>query len=650
MRISSLLIVGSAFLVAAILSLVAAFFSVGAIEASTEIVVRKTLDGDGHDWAEVQANGLQVILSGTAPDEAGRFGAISVVGGVVDAARIIDSMHIAPTEALEPPRFSVEILRNDSGISVIGLIPAATDRLALIRSLQEVAGSGAVSDLLEVASYPVPPGWTDALDYAVTALGKLPRSKISVAAGSVSVTAISDSPAARARLETDLTRAAPAGLRLALGISAPRPVITPFTLRFLIDDEGGRFDACSAESETSLLRIVAAARKAGLTGAESCVIGLGVPSPNWARAAELSIAALAELGQGSVTFSDADITLVAVEGTDHAQFDRVVGELESALPQVFALHAVLPEPKEKTVTGPPEFTATLSPEGLVQMRGRLSDDNLRRVAVSFAKARFGTENVHAAARVVEDLPADWPVRVLAGLESLAHLVNGMVIVTPDNLAVTGISNREDAASDIARLLADKLGHAGTFDLSITYREPPKSEIEANDPELCEARLADAQRDDKITFEPGSARITAESLATLNRVVDILADCPDIRMEIQGHTDSQGREEMNQKLSQARAQSVLNELRARRVLTASYVAVGYGEALPIADNDTEEGREANRRIEFRLIRTEPLPPEPDTTIEQAEAEALAADPEGDQTDAMDDIPDDPAETDTPETGQ
>ncbi len=75
------------------------------------------------------------------------------------------------------------------------------------------------------------------------------------------------------------------------------------------------------------------------------------------------------------------------------------------------------------------------------------------------------------------------------------------------------------------------------------------------------------------------------------------------MEIAGYTDSQGREEMNQALSQSRAQAVLNALLARRVLTDNLTAHGYGEADPIADNDSEEGREANRRIEFHLIQTE-----------------------------------------------
>ena len=108
-------------------------------------------------------------------------------------------------------------------------------------------------------------------------------------------------------------------------------------------------------------------------------------------------------------------------------------------------------------------------------------------------------------------------------------------------------------------------------------------------------------------------MTAESLPTMNAIADILDKCGEIRLEIQGHTDSQGREEMNLQLSQARAQSVLNELRARRVLTSTYVAKGYGESRPIADNKTEEGREANRRIEVTLIEieTEAETPDPET---------------------------------------
>ena len=86
---------------------------------------------------------------------------------------------------------------------------------------------------------------------------------------------------------------------------------------------------------------------------------------------------------------------------------------------------------------------------------------------------------------------------------------------------------------------------------------------------------------------------------LDEIADVLRDCDELSLEIAGHTDSQGREAMNLQLSQSRATAVLMELQRRKVLTTNYIAKGYGELNPIADNNTEEGRETNRRIEFKL---------------------------------------------------
>jgi len=79
----------------------------------------------------------------------------------------------------------------------------------------------------------------------------------------------------------------------------------------------------------------------------------------------------------------------------------------------------------------------------------------------------------------------------------------------------------------------------------------------------------------------------------------LRTCPKVKFEIQGHTDSSGSEELNLSLSQKRAESVLSILLTRRVLTSGLTAKGYGSAEPIADNETEDGREENRRIVFKL---------------------------------------------------
>ena len=128
MRLSTVAIIGTTFAAAAALCYVAAGFVVSGIEATSERSVRNALDDGELPWAEVQANGLQLILSGHAQTEALRFKALTTAGRVIDAARVIDQMTVKDAAALTPPRFSIEILRNDSGISLIGLVPAATDR------------------------------------------------------------------------------------------------------------------------------------------------------------------------------------------------------------------------------------------------------------------------------------------------------------------------------------------------------------------------------------------------------------------------------------------------------------------------------------------------------------------------------------------
>lgn len=632
MRLSLLVKSASVFVGAAALSLVAANYSVTLIEETSEITVREALDRADFIWAEVQADGLRIALSGLAPSEAKRFAALSTAGTIVDAARIIDQMQVRARAAIAPPRFSLELLRNDAGISVIGLIPEESQRDEIVERFSSVADGAEVTDLLEVAAHPAPEGWEDALSFALLSLEKLPRAKVSVEAEYVSITAITDSVEEKMELERALNRSAPPGLRVRFDIAAPRPVITPFTLRFVKDEDGARFDACSADVRATEREILGAARQAGLEGAARCDIGLGIPSPNWGKAVSQSIAAVDALGGGSVTFSDADITLIAMEGTAQAVFDRVVGDLENRLPEVFALHAKLPDVVQASL-GPPEFVATLSPEGQVQLRGRVSDENLRRLAESYAQASFGTDVVRVGARLANDLPSDWPLRVLTGLEALALLSNGAVTVSPDEIVVSGNTGDKSASGQISKLLAGKLGEAQNFKINVIYQEKLDPETGVPTPDECEAEIAQIIAVSKISFEPGSATIDAGALGAIDDIAATLKQCGQIRLEIQGHTDSQGREVMNEQLSQARAQSVLNELRARRVLTSTYSAKGYGESTPIADNKTEEGREANRRIEFKLIRPKPSVPEGDSPLDELATGVDAAGEEQEQEDGQ-----------------
>lgn len=628
MKISRQFLLPVVFVTFAGIAVVVAAVVVGAIERRTAQEVRSALVLDGQDWVVVETDGLLVRLTGTAENEATRFRALLAAGTVIDAARVIDSMEVRPAAQMRAPQFSVEILRNDDGISLIGLIPATEDREAVVTRLSEFAGTGGVSDMLETADYPASEGWSAALDFGLGSLSLLPRSKISITPERVTITAITASAAEKARLESELSRQVPEGLGLTLELSAPRPVITPYTLRFLIDGAGARFDACSADTASARTRILAAAVAAGAAGKLDCTIGMGVPSPRWAQAVETSIAALAELGAGSLTFSDADISLIASETVAQAQFDRVIGELERALPDAFSLTAVLTPMADTTVRGPPEFLATLDPEGQLSMRGRLTDERVRAVVDSFAAARFGgADRVYNATRLDPELPDGWPVRVLAALEALDELASGAVLVQPDLLRITGQTGQPGANAEIARLLAQKLGEGRKFEIEVTYVETLDPVAAPPTPEECVARVNAVLSERKITFAPGSSEIEGEAIGTLDLLAEALEGCEEVKMEIAAHSDSQGREEMNLALSQARADAVLNGLLARRVLTSNLGAVGYGETRPIADNGTEEGREANRRIEFTLLLPEEERAQQDESAGEAAADPAAEHPAG-----------------------
>ena len=112
-------------------------------------------------------------------------------------------------------------------------------------------------------------------------------------------------------------------------------------------------------------------------------------------------------------------------------------------------------------------------------------------------------------------------------------------------------------------------------------------------------LNDALALDPITFETNSSVITADGVTVLEQAVTFLIENPDVQIAIEGHTDSQGGEAANQTLSEARANSVRDFLIGRGIGADRLEASGFGEANPIAPNDTAEGRAQNRRIEFRL---------------------------------------------------
>jgi OOP family OmpA-OmpF porin len=102
----------------------------------------------------------------------------------------------------------------------------------------------------------------------------------------------------------------------------------------------------------------------------------------------------------------------------------------------------------------------------------------------------------------------------------------------------------------------------------------------------------------VNFEFNKARLTPNAKTVLDQVAASLTERPDVKVEVAGHCDSKGSDAYNHKLSHSRAEAVMQYLISKGVPAGQLTAKGYGETMPIATNDTEEGRELNRRVELR----------------------------------------------------
>ena len=104
----------------------------------------------------------------------------------------------------------------------------------------------------------------------------------------------------------------------------------------------------------------------------------------------------------------------------------------------------------------------------------------------------------------------------------------------------------------------------------------------------------------IFFDFDQSRIRSESTNELLRLVKLMKDNPNVKVEIASHTDDVGSEEYNQKLSESRSKAVIDFMISKGIIASRMIAKGYGESKPIDKNDTDSGRQKNRRTEFKIL--------------------------------------------------
>jgi outer membrane protein OmpA-like peptidoglycan-associated protein len=134
-----------------------------------------------------------------------------------------------------------------------------------------------------------------------------------------------------------------------------------------------------------------------------------------------------------------------------------------------------------------------------------------------------------------------------------------------------------------------------FYLTIVLKELMKQDVTASN--MFEALNRDGHIALYINFDTGKSVVKPESQPIIEQIVQMLKSNPDLKIGVEGHTDNVGTPASNKSLSEARAKSVVSAIVAQGISAERLSPAGYGQDKPIGDNNTEEGRAKNRRVEL-----------------------------------------------------
>lgn len=211
------------------------------------------------------------------------------------------------------------------------------------------------------------------------------------------------------------------------------------------------------------------------------------------------------------------------------------------------------------------------------------------------------------------LPKQISGRVVAcdGKQPLAGVTVAVTDANNKTIAQQTTDANGNYAFSIAEFEALKANatQKGYFSGNISFTGPADAEAESfTTPDICLNIIPEeAIRVDNVYYDFNKATLQPESYPALDKLVTILNENPTILIELGAHTDSKGSDEYNMNLSQARAKSVVDYLISKGIDKGRLMPKGYGETVPVADNenadgtDNPEGRQQNRRTEFRVIK-------------------------------------------------
>lgn len=197
--------------------------------------------------------------------------------------------------------------------------------------------------------------------------------------------------------------------------------------------------------------------------------------------------------------------------------------------------------------------------------------------------------------------------MLAGCSSMTRTQKGAAAGTAAGGAIGGVVGRASGNTAMGAIIGAAVGGAAGAVIG-NEMDKQAEEIRKNVPDARVERVGEGivvEFDSNILFGFDSSTLSNDAKANLDKLVQVLNTYQETDIEVQGHTDSRGSEDYNQDLSERRASAVSNYLASEGIDRERLTTKGFGELAPKVDNDTEEGRAQNRRVDFLITANEKM---------------------------------------------
>jgi outer membrane protein OmpA-like peptidoglycan-associated protein len=548
------------------------------IEADLKARAQSALAANKLDWAAVHATGRDLLVTGSAADPKEQQDAAAIASQVW-GVRVVDNRSGLVERALSTVWTAA---RGAKGIELSGTIPSQAARQAVLANVRTALPDQPVDDALRVArGVENAEQWLAGIKFALAQLAQLKSGRVEIVDGGLVVEGEAKDPSAYVALRTALAGGLPPGLALKSDNVTPA-VVKPYAWAAAL--KGGRLELSGyAPSERQRDSVVALAKS--VWPADNVVdrmsIAAGEPK-GWQGAVGAMLAYLARMVEGRAELSDQDVRVSGLVD-ERSKADQIRAWLTSEMPATFKVaHNIELDPQ-----------AVAAEAARRSREAAAAADAIAEAARQAAAQEEAAREKAAAEEAAKRAATAEAERQKAAAATEADRQKAVAAAEAAKKLAEAEAAKAKAAEEAARAKAAEDAAKTKGAAADSTRQPPERAVV----DRCQDLLSKAVRQGTINFKRASADIEPASHPTLNELARIATQCPDIEIDVIGHTDSEGTAERNQRLSERRASTVANYLADAGVARDRLHPIGFGDSQPIAPNDSAENMAKNRRIEF-----------------------------------------------------